>query len=100
MDDLISRKALLKSIKNSTAVREVKFLAEVLVRTEPTVDAVTVTYCRHCKHAIKQFLVEGVNGIACYKPNEPIWHCKYWDTEVSHNYFCGSGVPRDTASDQ
>ena len=38
MDDLISRKALLKSIKNSTAVREVKFLAQVFAETAPSVN--------------------------------------------------------------
>lgn len=37
-DDLISRQALLKSIKSSTAVREVKVLAQVFAETEPSVN--------------------------------------------------------------
>lgn len=60
----------------------------------PAADVVEVVRCRNCRNSIEQFRVEGINGIACCDPN-PIYHCKQLDTEVPHDYFCGSGERRD-----
>lgn len=47
---LIDADTLKKRIKESTADKSVKVLAEVLVNTAPTVDAVPVVRCKDCKH--------------------------------------------------
>lgn len=47
---LIDADTLKKRIKESTADKSVKVLAEVLVNTAPTVEAVPVVRCKDCKH--------------------------------------------------
>lgn len=46
---LVDADTLKKRIKESTADKSVKVLAEVLVNTAPTVEAVPVVRCRDCK---------------------------------------------------
>lgn len=75
--EYIERDALLKSIKNSKAVREVKFLAEVLVRTEPAADVVEVVRCRDCW--------KNADGL-----------CGYRLKDVPGKDFCGAGERRDS----
>lgn len=48
---LIDADNVFQRVKGSTASKEVKCLAEVLVATAPTVDAVVVTRCKDCKYA-------------------------------------------------
>lgn len=43
--------ALRQRVKGSTASRTVKVLAEVLINTAPTIDAVPVVRCRKCKRS-------------------------------------------------
>lgn len=47
---LIDADNIFQRVKGSTASKEVKCLAEVLVATAPTVDAVVVTRCKDCAH--------------------------------------------------
>lgn len=42
--------ALCQRVKRSTASKAVKVLAEVLINTAPTIDAVPLVRCRECKH--------------------------------------------------
>ena len=43
--------ALCQRVKRSTASKAVKVLAEVLINTAPTIDAVPVVRCRKCKRS-------------------------------------------------
>lgn len=47
---LIDADNVFQRVKGSTASKEVKCLAEVLIATAPTVDAVVVTRCKDCKY--------------------------------------------------
>ena len=48
---LIDADKIFRRVKESTASKEVKCLAECLVATAPPVDAVVVTRCKDCKYA-------------------------------------------------
>lgn len=48
---LIDADKIFRKVKESTASKGVKCLAEVLIATAPTVDAVVVTRCKDCKYA-------------------------------------------------
>lgn len=85
MSDLMSRKALLQRIKNSTAERAVKVLAQVLVNTAPAVDAVEVVRCKDCRR---------------FKPHEErpeFGFCKLYPLGLAkhENGFCEHGERKE-----
>lgn len=87
MSDLMSRKALLQRIKNSTAERAVKVLAQVLVNTAPAVDAVEVVRCKDCKHyrTYSTFVLDCCRG--------------HGMTYVNANDFCNYGERKENETD-
>ena len=100
MDDLISRKALLQRIKNSTAEKAVKVLAQVLVNTAPAVDAVEVVRREDCDYWDEEFTAgrASLGNLVCV--------CKEWsDVEGGRycytrpNEFCSRGERKENATD-
>ena len=80
---LIDADSIFQRVKGSTASKEVKCLAEVLVATAPTVDAVVVTRCKDCKHRW-----EDIGGLCCgYGP--------LVDCIVPEDFFCAYGKPKE-----
>lgn len=87
---LIDADTLKKRIKESTADKSVKVLAEVLVNTAPTVDAEAVVRCEGCKHARKSedaFDWDGVTHLCeCNYSRQPNrWHeyCSYGEPKMN-----------------
>ena len=86
MDDLISRSALLQRIKNSTAEKAVKVLAQVLVNTAPAVDAVEVVRCKDCKCVSDAIKDENGNAhlictVLMGLPVDPMDYCSMGERE-------------------
>ncbi len=89
---LIDADKIFRRVKESTASKEVKCLAEVLVATAPTVDAVVVTRCKDCKHYANH-----PNGM-CYLHTEPKANARGYVGEavcVEPDGFCSYGEPRE-----
>lgn len=107
---LIDADTLKKRIKESTADKSVKVLAEVLVNTAPTVDAAPVVRCRDCINA--EPLERNCEVNANF-----YMHCRLWRGEecknvwhkykryyrdyslVQHDDFCSSGERKDGDGD-
>lgn len=89
MSDLISRKALLQRIKNSTAEKAVKVLAQVLVNTAPAVDAVEVVRCKDCKHWLKD-----VAGCT-----DAVGRCEWANYMVGAVGYCVYGERKENEND-
>lgn len=104
MDDLISRKALLKHFnalqnlldeycecfKNASGELSTEWhCVESIVENAPTVDAVPVVRCRECRHSVeKPPMLEGVV------------HCVMWDAYTVCDGYCHHGTRRgDDAAD-
>ena len=88
---LIDADNILQRVKGSTASKEVKCLAEVLIVTAPTVDAVAVTRCKDCKHCTETADYGG-RGLFC-----AIWG-RGWH-RVQPDDFCSYGEPREGEAD-
>ena len=83
---LIDADKIFRRVKESTASKGVKCLAEVLVATAPTVDAVVVTRCKDCrscrelnrKDRVEDAYAEGV--LWCMNQSNGVWpddFCSY-----------------------
>lgn len=79
---LIDADKIFRRVKESTASKGVKCLAEVLVATAPTVDAVVVTRCKDCRSCRelnrKDAYAEGV--LWCMNRSNGVWpddFCSY-----------------------
>lgn len=88
---LIDADNILQRVKGSTASKEVKCLAEVLIVTAPTVDAVAVTRRKDCKHCTETADYGG-RGLFC-----AIWG-RGWH-RVQPDDFCSYGEPREGEAD-
>lgn len=81
---LIDADSIFQRVKGSTASKEVKCLAEVLVATAPTVDAVIVTRCKGCKY------------MAGASPNDKgFLICPASGMEIIPDDFCSYGEPKE-----
>ncbi len=76
---LVDADKIFQKVKGSTASKEVKCLAEVLVAVAPTVDAVVVTRCKDCKHSW-----EDIGGLCCS-------HGACVDLTVPGDFYCAYG---------
>ena len=76
---LVDADKIFQKVKGSTASKEVKCLAEVLVSVAPTVDAVVVTRCKDCKHSW-----EDIGGLCCS-------HGACVDLTVPGDFYCAYG---------
>ena len=76
---LVDADKIFQKVKGSTASKEVKCLAEVLVAVAPTVDAVVVTRCKDCKHSW-----ENIGGLCCS-------HGACVDLTVPGDFYCAYG---------
>ena len=74
--------ALCQRVKRSTASKAVKVLAEVLINTAPTIDAVPVVRCRECVYK---------NTTAC-----PAYDAPFMRTSLRIK-FCSEGQRREAA---
>ena len=81
---LIDADKIFRKVKESTASKEVKCLAEVLVATAPTVDAVVVTRCKDCKYLVNATV--NSNGFLI---------CSVSDMEIAPDDFCSYGEPKE-----
>ena len=72
--------ALCQRVKRSTASKAVKVLAEVLINTAPTIDAVPVVRCRECVYK---------NTTAC-----PAYDAPFMRTSLRIK-FCSEGQRRE-----
>lgn len=88
---LIDADNVFQRVKGSTASKEVKCLAEVLIATAPTVDAVVVTRCKDCrnhrelnrKDRLESGYAEGV--LWCMNRSDGVWA----------DGFCSDGEPKE-----
>lgn len=76
---LVDADKIFQKVKGSTASKEVKCLAEVLVAVAPTADAVVVTRCKDCKHSW-----EDIGGLCCS-------HGACVDLTVPGDFYCAYG---------
>ena len=76
--------ALCQRVKRSTASKAVKVLAEVLINTAPTIDAVPVVRCRECVYK---------NTTAC-----PAYDAPFMRTSLRIK-FCSEGQRREDEHD-
>lgn len=77
---LVDADKIFQKVKGSTASKEVKCLAEVLVAVAPTVDAVVVTRCKDCKYAyINSFSASSGEALCTLsgQPMQPDDFCSY-----------------------
>ena len=74
--------ALCQRVKRSTASKAVKVLAEVLINTAPTIDAVPVVRCRECVYK---------TTTAC-----PAYYAPFMRTSLRIK-FCSEGQRREAA---
>ena len=86
---LIDADKIFRRVKESTASKGVKCLAEVLVATAPTVDAVVVTRCKDCEKS-------GVTEFGKRYCKEPMG-CFCGCIPVEDDYFCSGGRRKDGA---
>ncbi len=82
---LIDADKIFQKVKGSTASKAVKCLAEVLVATAPTVDAVVVTRCKDCKNAY-------INSFSA-APGEAL--CTLSGQPMQQDDFCSYGERRE-----
>lgn len=94
---LIDADNILQRVKGSTASKEVKCLAEVLIVTAPTVDAVAVTRCKDCKHGEVYDRTDGKKGIYCHCPCSIFYYGNgSIFAPVRENLdFCSYGEPKE-----
>ena len=81
--------ALCQRVKRSTASKAVKVLAEVLINTAPTIDAVPVVRCRECKY-LRQYN-DKKETYFCTNPRgiaDPI---------IKRSWFCSNGKKKGDA---
>ena len=85
--------ALYQRVKRSTASKAVKVLAEVLIDTAPTIDAVPVVRCRECSKKDKNIcplvLVQFDRNMKQVLVQKP----------VPDDFFCSYGQRRDDDHD-
>lgn len=91
---LINADSILQRVKGSTASKGVKCLAEVLVATEPTIDAVVVTRCKDCKHSTLPSELTQRDGkpgtLTCHNMHAPSNR-----RNVGSDDFCSYGEPKE-----
>mgnify|MGYP004474158201 CR=1 FL=1 len=88
---LIDADKIFRRVKESTASKGVKCLAEVLVATAPTVDAVVVTRrkdCRSCRELNRKDRVEDAYA-------EGVLWCMNQSNGVWPDDFCSYGERRE-----
>ena len=106
-NDLISRSALLKEFENRQEQQTNKYCdcflndaqelstewwcVEDAVIAAPTIDAVEVVRCEHCKEAVECQLY----GEHCGLPPEKGIFCEVWQTVVDKNGYCYQGAKMD-----
>lgn len=93
---LIDADALMKHFATSQALvndRDVLYCNGVLdvIAREPSVDAVPVVRCEHCKEAVECRLYGEHWGLP---PKKGIF-CKVWQTVVDKNGYCYQGAKMD-----
>ena len=88
--------ALCQRVKRSTASKAVKVLAEVLINTAPTIDAVPVVRCRECRFWEKQ---EWGGAIKLGDPIQQGGKCKIHVFGALENDFCSRGQRKEADHD-
>ena len=84
---LIDADNIFQKVKGSTASKAVKCLAEVLVATAPTVDAVAVTRCKDCAYGDPTWAGYVCNCNEYAALESTLYH--------DENFFCAYGEPKE-----
>lgn len=86
---LIDADALVQALhKAGTVIGEPHFLCRTVyecINNAPTIDAVTVVWCKDCKWSIKDDWI-------CGHPNNNAWN-------ISTEHYCGYGERKDNETD-
>lgn len=91
-NDLISRSALVKSIKTTVSDKAVKALALVKVNTAPAVDAVEVVRCGECRFNADNMEADPL-CLNDYTGADIV--CTYWESDgLAADDFCSRGKRR------